>query len=170
MTDCFPRDMASYVSEALRSMPVIVLTGMRQTGKTTFLTREKTLQNRHYITLDDFSQLEAARQNPEALLEGEEAFTIDEAQKYPQLLTAIKRAVDEDRRNSRFLLSGPANFALLKDVSESLAGRAVYLSLHPFSRWELQGATGEEPFLPRFFEQPQLAESPHAVLRPEKPS
>jgi len=169
MTDYIPRDIAFYVEEALSSMPVVVLTGMRQTGKTTFLTRDKALKDRRYITLDDFPQLEAARQNPEMLIEGEAPITIDEAQKCPELLTAVKRAVDENRKNGQFLLSGSANFALLKDVSESLAGRAVYLSLQPFSRRELQTATGKEPFLPRFFEKPDILESETcAALRPEE--
>jgi predicted AAA+ superfamily ATPase len=126
-----------------------VLAGLRQTGKTTFLLREPSLEGRRYYTLDDLATLEAARREPEALTEGDEPITIDEAQRSPELLTVIKRAVDRKRRPGRFLLSGSANLALLKNVSESLAGRALYLTLRPFTRREVR-ARSSPPFLMLF--------------------
>lgn len=132
-------------------MPVVVVTGMRQAGKSTMLLNQPGLKDRRYISLDDFAQLEAARKNPESLLGKGEAVTIDEAQRCPELLMAVKRSVDLQRIPGRFLLSGSANFSLLKGVSESLAGRAVYLQLHPFTRREISGIISPEPFLPVFF-------------------
>lgn len=131
-------------------MPVVVLSGMRQAGKSTLLLNQPELRNRRYMTFDDFGVLEAARRNPEELVAGEEPFTIDEAQKYPELLNVIKREVDKKRTPGRFLLSGSANFLLLKKVAESLAGRAVYLTLHPFTRREIQGVTKEIPAIVYF--------------------
>jgi len=125
-------------------MPVVVLSGMRQTGKSTLLGK---LSGRRYASFDDFSVLDAARRNPEEFLSGDQPFTIDEAQKFPEFLTVIKREVDKKRYPGRFILSGSANFLLLKNIAESLAGRAVYLTLYPFSRRETFGLTREEPAL-----------------------
>mgnify|MGYP003876568147 FL=1 len=133
-------------------MPVVVLSGMRQTGKSTLLLNQPELRGRKYMTFDDFGVLEAARRNPEELIAGEESLTIDEAQKYPELLNVIKREVDKNRKPGRFLLSGSANFLLLKKVAESLAGRAVYLTLHPFTHREIQGVTKEIPSMVYFLE------------------
>jgi predicted AAA+ superfamily ATPase len=133
-------------------MPVVIVTGLRQSGKSTFLQHEKALAARRYVTLDDFAQLAAARSDPEGLIRSEEPLTIDEAQKCPELLTVIKREVDRSRRAGRFLLSGSANFALLRGVTESLAGRALYHTLHPFTRRELQGTSRSLPYLRRAFE------------------
>lgn len=151
MTAYFERDLASAVLSALKEMPVVILTGMRQTGKTTFLQKQPGLAERHYISLDDFSQREAAKSDPDHFIKHEEPLTIDEAQKCPEILTAIKKAVDKKRKPGQFLLSGSANFALLKGISESLAGRSVYFAMHPFSRREIFRRTGEGPFIERFF-------------------
>jgi uncharacterized protein len=94
-------------------MPVIALTGMRQTGKGAFLQNQPELRNKRYVTLDDFSQLAAAKADPENFISGDEPLNIDEAQKCLELFLAIKRAVDRCRRPGQFLLSGSANFLLL---------------------------------------------------------
>lgn len=133
-------------------MPVVVITGMRQTGKSTFLQRQPELNNRRYVTFDDFAYLEAARADPDGFLASEASMTIDEAQKCPEILTAIKKSVDRERRPGRFLLSGSANFAILKGISESLAGRAIYFTMYPFTRRELSGHILQKPFLQSFFE------------------
>lgn len=152
MTHYRPRALGRLVRDALAEMPVVVVTGLRQSGKSTFLQHEKDLARRRYASLDDFAQLAAARSDPEGFVRSDEPLTIDEAQKCPDLLTAIKREVDRDRRPGRFLLSGSANFALLRGISESLAGRALYLTLHPFTRRELQGQLAARPFVRRVIE------------------
>ncbi len=154
------REITPALLHALAHMPVVVLTGMRQVGKSTLLQHQPELARRRYVSLDDFAHLEAARRDPEAFLAGDEPVTVDEAQKCPELLPVIKRLVDQQRVPGRFLLSGSANFALLKEITESLAGRAVYLTLHPFTRRELAGRLEEEPFLVRFFR----AAAPEALL------
>jgi uncharacterized protein len=156
MTGYRDRELAPLVHEALRSLPVVVVTGLRQVGKTTLLRGDALLRERRYLTLDDYATLEAARRDPEALIAGEEPLILDEVQRCPDLLLAVKRAVDERRVPGRFLLSGSANLALLGGVSESLAGRALYLTLHPFTRRERRGELKEPPFLVRFLEQPGL--------------
>lgn len=152
LTNYRARAIGRLTRAALASMPVVVVTGLRQSGKSTFLQHEKGLAGRRYLTLDDPAQLAAARSDPEAFVRSESPLTIDEAQKCPELLTAIKREVDRARRPGHFLLSGSANFALLKGVTESLAGRALYLTLHPFSRRELAGKLAVKPFVQRAFD------------------
>ncbi len=149
MTDYFEREITSTLLDGLATMPVVVLTGMRQVGKSTLLLRQKELKTRKYFTLDNFAHLEAAKRNPQSLLEGE-YITIDEVQKCPELLVAIKQAVDRDRRAGRFLLSGSANLLLLKNVTESLAGRAVYFTLHPFTRREKEERLDTAPCISEF--------------------
>jgi uncharacterized protein len=159
MTEYLPREITGRLERALRQLPVVVLSGLRQTGKSTLLQHEPTLaEGRTYRTLDDFATLAAARANPEALLG--DAAIVDEVQRCPELLLAVKKSVDEQRRPGRFLLSGSANLALLGHVSETLAGRAAYFALHPLTRRETRGRTGRPPLLADFLRSPKLPRGP----------
>lgn len=134
---------------------MVVLSGLRQTGKSTLLQHEPAFATGHaYRTLDDFATLAAAQANPESLLEG--AVIVDEVQRCPELLLAIKKSVDENRQPGRFILSGSANLALLGRVSETLAGRVGYFTLHPMTRREQRGTTDRQPFLVQFLSSPSL--------------
>jgi predicted AAA+ superfamily ATPase len=133
-----PRLLEASLTRALRSFPIVVLTGSRQTGKST-LVQGFPGEERIYRTLDDLEILDRARHQPDALVAGERPITLDEVQRSPDLLLAVKRAVDNDRRTGRFLLTGSANLLLMQRISESLAGRAVYLTLWPLTRRELAG-------------------------------
>ncbi len=146
MTGYLQREIHTTVGQALKSIPVVVITGMRQTGKTTFLQNDPLFKRYRYVSLDDFATLQTAVSQPEALVNSGDPLCIDEAQKAPELLTAVKRAVDRQRKAGRFVLTGSANFSLLKGMSETLAGRAVYFTLGPLSRREIQGTT-YGPFL-----------------------
>ncbi len=156
MTAYLERDIAPTLLEALKEMPVVVLTGMRQTGKSTFLQQQQGLKKRKYITFDDFEHLAAAKEDPEGLIASDQPLTIDEAHKCPEILTAIKNAVARKRVPGQFLLSGSANFAVLKGISESLAGRAVYYPLHPFTRRELAGRVSGRLYLRQCLESGQI--------------
>jgi predicted AAA+ superfamily ATPase len=156
MTRYYPRDITEAVCSALENMPVVVVTGMRQTGKTTFLCSQPEIGNRHYVSFDDFAQLEAARSDPDGFVNREKPLTIDEAHKCPEIFGAIKRAVDKGRIPGQFLLSGSANFSILKSITESLAGRSVYLALHPFNQREVDQQTKREPFVKTFFQKQEI--------------
>ena len=119
-------------------MPAVVVTGARQTGKST-LAREKASGGRRFLSLDDLDVVDLARRDPEALLGGDEPVTLDEVQREPELLHAVKRVIDRRRRPGQFLLTGSANLLLMRQVSESLAGRASYLTLWPMTRREQRG-------------------------------
>ncbi|NPV59410.1 MAG: ATP-binding protein [Actinobacteria bacterium] len=148
------RELAGTLERALEVMPVVVLTGMRQVGKSTMLVNEEAFRSRPYFTLDDYANMKAARENPAAFLDTAEGMIIDEAQRVREIFLAVKRVVDRGRRPGMFLLSGSANTALLRGVTESLAGRAIYLQLPPMSRREIAGATGSTPFIVSFLREP----------------
>jgi predicted AAA+ superfamily ATPase len=177
MTEYYQRELASLLLQALKDMPVVVVSGMRQTGKTTLLRRQDELQDRAFVTFDDFAHLEAARTDPDGFVRRNTPLTIDEVHKCPEILTSIKKAVDQERIPGRFLLSGSANLAVLKGISESLAGRSIYFVLHPFTRREIAGETQRPSFLKTFFEKPATSENkdlrpilPQDVLRGGMPA
>ena len=126
------------LDDRLRVMPAVVLTGARQAGKST-LAQSMVSAGRRFFTLDDLDTLEAARQDPETILGGNDPITIDEVQREPDLLHAVKIAIDSRRQPGRFLLTGSANLLLMRQISESLAGRASYLTLLPMTRREQLG-------------------------------
>lgn len=137
MNEMLPRFVAEQLAAHLRTMPAVVVTGARQTGKSTLA--QTAGPERRYVSLDDFDALDAARREPELLLAGDAPLTLDEVQRTPDLLRWVKIAIDGDRRAGKFLLTGSANLLLMKQVSESLAGRASYLTLWPMTRREQLG-------------------------------
>jgi uncharacterized protein len=102
-------------------VPVAVVMGARQTAKSTLATALQDEPRRRFETLDDIDVLEQAREAPADLVRRAPTMTIDEVQRVPELLLAIKKAVDEERprRAGRFKLTGSANLPLMHKVSES---------------------------------------------------
>ncbi len=116
---------------------MVLLAGPRQAGKTT-LVRQFAERGLHYLTLDDELTLLSAREDPVGMIRNLDRAVIDEIQRAPQLLLAIKKSVDEDRRPGRFLLTGSANLMTLPTVADSLAGRMETLMLLPLSQSEIE--------------------------------
>ena len=141
MPPFLPRTAETLVERALATMPVVVLMGARQTGKSTLARMPPRADRRSYVTLDDYDVLGQARTSPSDLVRRAPLLTLDEVQREPDVLLAVKAAVDEDRprRPGRFLLTGSANLLLMAGVSETLAGRATYVPLWPFTRREQLG-------------------------------
>lgn len=126
---------------ALADRPVVLLHGARQTGKTTLVRAVAEELGARYVTLDDLTMLAAARADAAGFLAGfTQPLVLDEVQRAPELLLAIKAAVDRQRTPGRFLLTGSANVLLLPRVAESLAGRMEIVNLWPFSQGEIEGA------------------------------
>ena len=134
----YPRWIEPRIVEALQDTPVVLLAGPRQSGKTT-LVRQMAAQDMRYLTMDDELTLLSARKDPVGLIRSLDRAVIDEIQRAPQLLLAIKKSVDEDRRPGRFLLTGSANLMALPTVADSLAGRMETLHLLPLSQSEIEG-------------------------------
>jgi uncharacterized protein len=154
-----PRTIESFLGAATRQFPVLVVTGARQVGKTTFL-KHLAKKARTYITLDDPLVRTLAKDEPALFFQRfQPPLLIDEIQYAPELLPHIKMEVDRHREQGLFWLTGSQHFHLMKGVSESLAGRVGVIQLLGFSRRELVGQSRESrPFLT----------TPHEVRRRAK--
>ena len=135
----YPRWLTDLLRQACQDQPIVVLSGARQTGKSTLLLNAKPFRDWRFLTMDDFDVLRQAQENPRELWAGTDRVVLDEVQRAPALMLAVKRAVDLNP-GMRFVLSGSANLMLMSQVSESLAGRAVYLTLGPMTLGELRQA------------------------------
>lgn len=137
----YPRTIATALMEALADTPVVSLLGARQSGKTTLALT--VAPDRPYISLDEQNYFQTAVMDPVGFVDSLPEFvTIDEIQRVPALMPAIKRSVDRDRRAGRFLLTGSANLLLLPQVSDSLAGRMEVIRLQPLTESEKERLPG----------------------------
>ena len=144
-----PRYVQSKVTTALQDTRVVLVVGPRQAGKTT-LAKQYANADRPYITLDDPATLAAARSDPAGFVRGLKRAVIDEVQRAPDLLLAIKESVDKDQASGRFLLTGSTNLMAMPVVADSLAGRLEVITLLPFAQAELARTTGD--LLDRLFD------------------
>lgn len=140
-TPLYPRTIEPRIAEALQDTPVVLLAGPRQADKTTLVRRIAEKQEMRYLTLDDQLTLLSAREDPVGMIRSINRAVIDEIQRVPQLLLAIKKSVDQDRRPGRFLLTGSANLMALPTVADSLAGRMETFSLLPLSQSEIESCS-----------------------------
>lgn len=128
-----PRTLARTILKAMKTFPAIVVTGPRQSGKTTLL---KTMfsKTHRFVSLENPDVRLRAREDPLSFFERySPPVIIDEIQYVPELLSYIKTKIDEKRKPGNWILTGSQNFILMQGISESLAGRAAVLSLMPFS-------------------------------------
>lgn len=158
VNDMYPRFIERRIREALEDTRVVLVCGPRQSGKTT-LVRQIAGDDVPYVTLDIQTTLNAAENDPVGFLRGNFRMVIDEIQRAPGLILAIKAAVDQHPHPGRFLLTGSANLMTLPSVTDSLAGRMQIVNLMPLSQAELRGEAVD--FLDTAFvgEPPQNGES-----------
>jgi uncharacterized protein len=135
-----PRFIEDYLRITLSDTRVVLLSGPRQSGKTTLAHAFAEKDGRAFLTLDDPTTLAAAQRDPVGFVRGLDRAAIDEVQRAPELLLALKQSVDTDRRAGRFLLTGSANLMTLPRIADSLAGRMAVLDLLPLSPAELRGS------------------------------
>ena len=126
------------IEASLSDTRVVLVVGPRQAGKST-LVKSLAGPTRAYLTLDDPATLSSAKSDPTGFIRGLSRATIDEIQRAPELILAIKESVDNDQRPGRFLLTGSANIMSLPTIADSLAGRMETITLLPLSRSELSG-------------------------------
>ncbi len=131
------RTIENEIKQGLKEFPVLIITGARQTGKSTMLLNM--FSDYNYITLDEPFMRSLAVNDPEQFLSNcEEKSVIDEIQYAPELLKYIKIQVDKNRRNGRYILTGSQYFPIMANVTESLAGRACIYELYGLSIDELK--------------------------------
>jgi predicted AAA+ superfamily ATPase len=143
----FARSIEKRLKKGISAFPVTVLTGPRQSGKTTLL--KYLLPNFHYVTLESPDNLLLIKSDPRGfLLSHLKGLIIDEAQNYPDIFSYIQEIVDE-YKSARIVLSGSQNFLLAEKISQTLAGRAVIFELLPLSYQEFctNKSLNEEPNL-----------------------
>ena len=135
------------IKKYLSIFPAVVLTGPRQSGKSTLL--KTVFSNYAYVTFDKVSHIEAFDSDPEGFLaKYSDQVIFDEIQRVPTLFSYIKLLIDQDReKNGKFILTGSSQFQLLKSITESLAGRAGNLSLLPFQYSEIPSAQRDKQML-----------------------
>ena len=159
----YPRYIEQRLAEALEDSPVVLIHGPRQAGKTTLAqfacapdnldwgddahiweslplrTLSVRERNYEYITFDDDTVRAGAMEDPVGFVgDLPERVILDEVQRAPEIFTAIKMAVDRNRVNGRFLLTGSSNVLLIPTLAESLAGRMEIVRLHPLSQDEIE--------------------------------
>lgn len=132
----YPRFARARIEEALSDTRVVLISGPRQSGKTT-LAMDIAADKTPFLTLDDATVLEAAINDPVGFVRGLERAVIDEVQRAPDLLLAIKNVVDDHQSPGRFLLTGSANLMTIPKVADSLAGRMEVIRLFPLSQAEI---------------------------------
>ena len=158
------RTLEKYINKLSTQFKVVLLTGARQVGKSTLL--KICGENRDYVTLDDIDERQMAINDPKLFLEKHKPpVTIDEIQYAPNLLSYIKIAVDNSDKNGQYWLTGSQQFHMMKNVSESLAGRVAIVDLYGFSLKELDKVE-HFPFMPiiEFIEKSKKISKPHDLL------
>lgn len=147
----FQRHITSKLEKAILRSPVILLTGARQTGKTTLIKHIGKNKKYSYVTFDDLRFLSSAKNDPIGFIQSlEKPVILDEVQRVPEIFLSIKHDVDENRIPGRFILTGSANPLLIPRLGDSLAGRMEILELLPLSQGEILGI--QETFLDRAFD------------------
>lgn len=152
--DLLPRSAADQLRESVTDFRTVIVNGPRQAGKTTLLEMYQQADGGTYRSLDEEEQLAAALADPATYVQADDRpLIIDEVQRGgDRLVVAIKRAVDQSRAPGQFILSGSSRFLTVPTLSESLAGRSVFVDLWPFSMTERTGA--DECFVDRAFGEP----------------
>jgi hypothetical protein len=143
------RTLKKTIEDVSNSFPVLLLTGPRQVGKTTLLENISD-DTRKYVTLDDLEQRQLAKTDPALFLQiHQPPLIIDEVQYAPELFSYIKMYVDKNKTPGLFWLTGSQKFHLMKNITESLAGRVAILDMLGLSYREISDkADNTIPFLP----------------------
>ena len=143
------REIQATLQRFMKQFKVVLVTGARQTGKTTLL--KHVLGNEfNYVTLDDFNELNNALNSPSTFItDSTLPIFVDEVQLAPSLFRQIKLVVDKSELKGMVILTGSQSFSLMQGVSESLAGRVGILELSSLSLREIVGSSTKEAFVPK---------------------
>lgn len=147
------RIISKKILNLFENFPIIVIVGARQVGKSTLL--KHLFPNFSYVLFDPSIDIENARRDPELFLKNRKTpLILDEVQYAPELISLLKRKIDEDQSSGQYLLTGSQQWGVLKNVSESLAGRAVFVDLEGFSLLEIANIENEYSWVERWLNNP----------------
>lgn len=136
----FQRNISKHLYKSLKNSPVVLITGARQTGKTTLVRKISEIEDYSYVTFDDLFSQGAADGDPIGFVESlKKPAILDEIQCAPKILLPIKKDVDENRKSGRYILTGSANPLVIPQLGDSSAGRMEIVHLWPLSQGELRG-------------------------------
>jgi predicted AAA+ superfamily ATPase len=140
----------------IQTFPVVVISGARQVGKSTLLSHAFPAET-DCVVFDPVVDVENARQDPDLFLDNHPGspLLLDEIQYAPELVAAIKRRVDRDRKPGQFVLTGSQQWEVMRSLAESLAGRAVFIDMDGFSLAEMGGQAGGAGWLKSWLEDPE---------------
>lgn len=145
----FKRQIEKTLSLYKKSFPSVLITGCRQSGKTTLLKNSDAFSSFKYLSFDNPDNEEEVTKDAKSFIsKNRENVIFDEIQRVPKIFRYLKMQIDSDRKNGIYALSGSQNFILMQDVSESLAGRIGILSLYPLSLREIYSDSFSLPFIP----------------------
>ncbi len=138
------------------TFPAVVISGARQVGKST-LVEHLFIEKADIVVFDPVIDIENARQDPELFLNNHRTpIILDEIQYAPELISVIKRRIDKDRSPGQYIITGSQQWGVLKSISESLAGRAVFLDLESLSLSEISGKQDVKTFIPAWLDSPTV--------------
>lgn len=150
-----PRLLHPRLERLARTFPVVVVSGARQVGKTTLL-KQAFGAVAELVVFDPVQDIGNARRDPDLFLDNHPAPVIlDEIQFVPELVAALKRRIDRDRTPGQYLLTGSQQWHVLRNLAESLAGRAVFLDLEGFALGELASPPAEASWLEAWLQDPE---------------
>ena len=160
------------ITKRLRTLvsnfPVVVISGARQVGKSTLLTHE--FNEWEHVTFDPVIDIENARQDPELFLDNHATpLILDEIQYCPEIVSCLKRRVDNGKKPGMYILTGSQQWSALKSISESMAGRAVFLDLEGFTCSEKTESIKHPTWLERYLDSPEEFVQNQKIKRVEQP-
>lgn len=163
MNKYLPRLLSTSIQEALKHFPSLVLVGARQVGKSTLI--KHLFPDYAYVLFDPYEDVENARKDPDLFLSNRRApLILDEVQYAPEVISAIKRRIDQDRTPGQYILTGSQQWGVMKQMAESLTGRTLVLQLEPFSLHEL--TQNPSPWIQKWLENPETFLSKTAQTLP----
>ncbi|HKI49961.1 MAG TPA: AAA family ATPase, partial [Desulfobacteria bacterium] len=160
--------MTDKLYKLVESFPVVVISGARQVGKSTLLQNTLGIEA-EIVVFDPVIDVENARQDPELFLNNHPTpLILDEIQYAPELVASIKRRIDLDRAPGQYILTGSQQWGVMKSMSESLAGRAVFLDLYSFCLLEISQSDFTMPWIVRWLDSPEVFLTKRQSRLPEK--
>jgi uncharacterized protein len=143
------------LAQLFKDFPVVAVLGPRQVGKSTLL-HELFLPSADHITFDPILDIENAKQDPDLFLKSHSTpLILDEIQYAPEIVPALKRRIDQDRKSSQYLITGSQQWEVMKNLSESLAGRVVFLELEGFTLAESMEVASQGLWLSDYLDDPK---------------